>query len=66
MNTVGYVAQRSLMPNTDDEPLDCSTARSLFDLRLHRQNGFALEPGAQSGFGHYQAQEVRTLAWLKS
>ena len=32
----------------------------------HRQNGFALEPGAQSGFGHYQAQEVRTLAWLKS
>jgi hypothetical protein len=28
----------------------------------HRQKGFALEPGAQSGFGHYQAQEVRTLA----
>jgi hypothetical protein len=32
----------------------------------HRQKGFALEPGAQSGFGHYQAQENRTLAWLKS
>ena len=32
----------------------------------HRQKGFALEPGAQSGFGHYQAQEIRTLAWLKS
>ena len=35
-------------------------------LSSHRQNGFALEPRAQSGFGHYQAQEVRTLAWLKS
>ena len=32
----------------------------------HRQKGFALEPGPQSGFGHYRAQEVRTLAWLKS
>jgi hypothetical protein len=34
--------------------------------RPHRQKGFSLEPGPQSGFGHYQAQEVRTLAWLKS
>ncbi len=28
----------------------------------HRPNRFALEPRSQSGFGHYQAQEVRTLA----
>jgi hypothetical protein len=33
---------------------------------LHRQKGFSLEPGPQSGFGHYQAQEIRTVAWLKS
>jgi hypothetical protein len=32
----------------------------------HRQKGFGLEPGPQSGFGHYQAQEVQTLASLKS
>ena len=32
----------------------------------HRQKGFGLEPGPQSGFGHYEAQENRTLAWLKS
>jgi hypothetical protein len=32
----------------------------------HRQKGFGLEPGPQSGFGHHQAQEKRTLAWLKS
>jgi hypothetical protein len=32
----------------------------------HRQKGFSLEPGPQSGFGHYQAQEIRTVAWLKS
>jgi hypothetical protein len=35
-------------------------------FEIHRQKGFSLEPGPQSGFGHYQAQEVRTLAWLKS
>jgi hypothetical protein len=37
----------------------------LEERQLHRQNGFALEPRAQSGFGH-QAQEVRTWLWLKS
>ena len=35
-------------------------------ITLHRQKSFALEPGPQSGFGHYQAQEIRTVAWLKS
>jgi hypothetical protein len=35
-------------------------------MQLHRQKGFSLEPGPQSGFGHYQAQEIRTVAWLKS
>ncbi len=29
-------------------------------IATHRQKGFSLEPGPQSGFGHYQAQEVRT------
>ena len=37
MNTVGHPTHRPSMPNTEYEPIDCDTARSLYDLRLSHQ-----------------------------